>query len=110
MGKRLLLAVDLYCAPPTLYALHSIDDLFEQAIQDFHVIVMTVVPVTAILIIPDNALSSVEGIGLPHLVETIIKEERQQAQETLEKARTILETRGIAPERIECVQSMGRPA
>lgn len=109
--QRLLLAVDLHCSLPALYMLHSLDTLLERDVENVRIILMTVAPLMMLPVMPDTALSAAEGLGLPHLMETVLREEQQQAQETLARARAILEEQiGIEPEFITCVQRVGRPA
>jgi len=104
MNKRILLAVDTNLSPPTQYALRVTTRLLEQSSRDVRLVLLHVIPV------PYDTLPALGKSGrvYQHFSPTI--QQRQQAEQTLWRARTALQQQGIAADRIEWLQRVGKPA
>lgn len=104
MNRRLLLGVDAYLSPPTQLALRVASELLERSSQDVRLVLLHVIPVPY-----DPPLAWGKSIAdvRPFSPAT---QQRLQAERALWRARTALQERGIAPERIEWLQRVGTPA
>lgn len=104
MNKRILLGIDTNISATTRQALRSITDLMESAAPYLHVVLLTVIPV------PYMSSPSL-GMYTGHMLSpSTTLEQRSQAEATLQRVREELQTKGIAPERIETLVRVGNPA
>lgn len=104
LNKRILLGVDVNLSPPTQHALRTVSDLLQQSTLNLQLVLLHVIPV------PDD-LSPAWGKSIGSIRPFApITQQRLQAEHTLWKARTILQERGIASERIVWLQRVGNPA
>jgi nucleotide-binding universal stress UspA family protein len=102
MDKRILLGVDADLSPTTQHTLRTVSDLFEQA--QVYLILLNVIPITqTVAVHPGFYIGQV----LPLATSSW---QRTQAEETLHKARAILQQQGLAPDRTEVIVRIGAPA
>ncbi len=104
MYRRILLGVDTSLSPPTQLALHVASELLELSSHDVRLVLLHVIPVAY-----DPSLSLGSSIANVRPFSPA-PQQRLQAEHALHKARTALQQRGIAPERIEWMQRRGSPA
>ena len=104
MNKRILLGIDTSISPQTQRALRAVSAFMEQAAPEFHVVLLSVIPV------PYMTSPSL-GMYVGHLLPmSITPEQRNQAEGDLSRARTELQKAGISPEQIEVIIRIGIPA
>src|SRR5207249_9661062 len=104
MNKRILLGIDTSISPQTQRALRVVSAFMEQAAPEFHVVLLSVIPV------PYMTSPSL-GMYVGHLLPmSITSEQRSQAEDDLHKARTEMQKDGVAPEQIEVIIRIGIPA
>lgn len=104
MHKRILLGVDTSLSPPTQLALRVASELLERSSPDVRLVLLYVIPV------PYNPSFSWGRSITDVRPFSLTSQQRLQAERVLWKARTALQQRGIAPERIEWLQRGGIPA
>lgn len=104
MNKRILLGVDASISPATQHALHKVSEFIQEAAPQLHVILLNVIPVPY-MTAPMLGMHVAQAIPLSATLE-----QRYQAEETLHRARTELQQRGIAPTQIEELIRVGAPA
>src|SRR5260370_7203944 len=104
MNKRILLGVDTSLSPPTQHALRVTSELLAQSLHCVRLVLVHVIPGPY-----DISFSWGKPIGVlrPFSPTT---QQRLQAERALWRARTALQQKGIAPERIEWLQRVGPPA
>jgi nucleotide-binding universal stress UspA family protein len=101
MKKHILLGIDAPISPATQQALHVMGELVEQATPQLHFFLLHVIPVPALS-------SPTLGMYIGHVQPPLFSyEQRAQAEEVLQKARTELEKQGIASGQIETLIRMG---
>lgn len=108
MDKHILFGVDGDFSPPTQWALRVVNQLFEQNSGELHLLLLTVIPFPY-----DPSPTLMKARGIRQLrPETPTREQREQAQEVLCKARALLQwfCPELAPSCIELVQRFGEPA
>ncbi len=89
MNKHILLGVDAPISPATQQALHLMGEFVEQAAPQLHLFLLHVIPVAAIS-------TPVLGMYIGHVQPPLFSyEQRVQAEEALQKARTELKKQGI---------------
>src|SRR2546421_5042060 len=104
MNKRILLGIDTSISPQTQRALRVVSAFMEQAAPEFHVVLLTAIPV------PYMTSPSL-GMYVGHLLPmSITSEQRSQAEDDLRKARAELLQAGISAEQIEVLIRVGMPA
>lgn len=104
MNKRILLGIDTSISPQTQCALGAVSAFMEQAAPEFHVVLLSVIPV------PYMTSPSL-GMYVGHLLPmAITPEQRSQAEDDLRRARTELQKAGILAEQIEVLIRVGIPA
>jgi len=104
MNKRILLGIDTDLSPPTQYALRVASEFLEQSSPAMRLLLLHVIP------IPDDTRPAWgKAIAAPRPFPPST-EERLQAERALQRAHTVLQQRGIAPERIELLRCVGTPA
>src|SRR5438270_559593 len=104
MNKRILLGIDTDLSPPTQHALRAASELLEQSSPDVRLLLLHVIP------IPYNTRPAWgKPLAAPRLFPPTT-EECLRAERALQRADTVLQQRGIAPERIELLRCMGTPA
>src|SRR5438132_13847692 len=104
MNKRILLGIDTSISPQTQRALRVVSAFMEQAAPEFHVVLLSVIPV------PYMTSPSL-GMYVGHLLPmSITPEQRKQAEDALRMARSELQNGGIAPGQIEVLIRIGFPA
>jgi len=104
MYRRILLGVDTSLSPPAQLALHVAGELLELSSQDVCLVLLSVIPVPY-----DPSFSWGKSMTSVRPFSPA-PQQRLQAERVLWKARTALQQRGIAPERIEWLQRRGTPA
>ena len=104
MNKRILLGIDTSISPQTQRALRVVSAFMEQAAPEFHVVLLSVIPV------PYMTSPSL-GMYVGHLLPmSITPEQRSQAEDDLRRARTELQKAGVFAEQIEVLIRIGIPA
>lgn len=104
MNQRILVGVDATVSPPTQQALCTIGTFLATASPQLHVILLHVIPVPALI-----SRTLVSSMRQPHPVAPPTGGQRMQAEQALWSARTLLQQRGIAAERIEILLRVGTP-
>ncbi|GCE47413.1 nucleotide-binding universal stress UspA family protein [Thermosporothrix hazakensis] len=104
MNKSILLGIDSELSPTAQYALQAVSEFVERAAPQVRLLLLNVIPVTQV--IPAQPGMYV-GQVLPGVVTPA---QRTLAEETLQKARLLLEQRGIGLERTESIIREGVPA
>lgn len=104
MNQRILVGVDATVSPPTQQALCTIGTFLATASPQLHVVLLHVIPVPALI-----SRTSMPSMRQPHLVAPPTSGQRTQAEQALWSARTLLQQRGIAAERIEILLRVGTP-
>jgi nucleotide-binding universal stress UspA family protein len=103
-NKCILLGVDVSFSLPTQHALRIASELFEQFSPDVRLVLLHVIPVAY-----DPSFPWGTPIGAMRRFSPATQQ-RLQAERVLWRARTALQQRGIAPERIAWMQRVGTPA
>jgi nucleotide-binding universal stress UspA family protein len=104
MIRRILLGVDASLSPHTQLAMRVASDLLERSSLDACLVLLHVIPVPY-----DPSPGWGKSIAdVCHFIPA--SQQRMQAERVLRSARTALQKRGIAPERIEWLQRAGTPA
>src|SRR5260221_2058112 len=103
MYRRILLGVDTSLSPPAQLALHVAGELLELSSQDVCLVLLSVIPV-----LYDPSFSWGKSMTSVHPFSPA-PQQHLQAERVLWQARTALQQRGIAPERIEWLQRSGTP-
>ena len=102
MNKHILLGIDAPISPATQQALHLMGEFLGQATPQLHLFLLHVIPVPTL---PSSALGN---MYIGHVQPPLYSyEQRVQAEEALQKARTELEKQGIASMQIETLIRMG---
>ena len=101
MNKRILLGIDTDLSPSTQYALRITSELLEQSSPELRLILLHVIPV------PFDTTPT-WGKSMEALPPTT--QQCLQAERALRRACTAVQQQGIAPGRIELLQSVGTPA
>ncbi len=104
MNKRILLGVDTHLSPATQHALRITSELLAHSSLDVRLLLLHVIP------IPYDttpAWGKEFGTCRPFPPTT---QERLQAERVMQLARSDLQQRGIAPDRIEPLLRVGTPA
>src|SRR2546427_13283771 len=101
MNKRILLGFDTALSPPAQHALRVASELLEESSPDVCLFLLHVIPIPY-----DPRPAWGKSLTAPRLFPPSIKE-RLQAEHALQRARTVLQQRGIAPERIELLRCVG---
>jgi nucleotide-binding universal stress UspA family protein len=104
MNKRILLGIDTDLSPPTQYALRVASSLLEESSPDLCLLLLHVIPT-----ISDTQPAWGKSLTAPRLFPPTT-EQRLQAEHALQRARTVMQQQGIAPERIKLLQRVGSPA
>lgn len=104
MNKRILLGIDTDLSLPTQYALRVASELLEESSPDVRLLLLHVIPIPYDL---RPAWGKSLAVARPFPPTT---EQRLQAERALQRARTILQHRGMAPERVEPLLRVGVPA
>lgn len=104
MNKRILLGIDTDLSPTTQYALQTFSEFIEQSIPHVSIFLLNVIPL-------GQMISTHAGIYTSQVYPTSVPNwQREQAQETLARASTFLQKRGVPRERIETIIRIGAPA
>jgi nucleotide-binding universal stress UspA family protein len=104
MNKRILLGIDTNFSPSTQQALRVVSDFMQQAAPELRLVLLSVIAV------PSTSSPSL-GLYVGHLLPmSITPEQRDQAEEVLNKARVELQKGGIAAGQIEVLIRIGFPA
>jgi len=104
MNKRILLGIDTNFSPSTQHALRVVSEFMQQAAPELHLVLLSVIAV------PSTSSPSL-GIYVGHLLPmSITPEQRDQAEDVLNKARLELQKGGIAAGQIEVLIRIGFPA
>jgi nucleotide-binding universal stress UspA family protein len=103
-NKHILLGVDANLSSPTQHALRIACELLEQSSPDVRLVVLHVIPVPY-----DPSFSLGVSDGTIRRFSPA-SQQRMQAERVLLRARTAVQQRGIAPERILWMQREGTPA
>src|SRR5947209_14646255 len=104
MNKRILLGIDTSISRQTQRALRVVSAFMEQAAPEFHVVLLSVIPV------PYMTSPSL-GMYVGHLLPmSITPEQRSQAEDDLRRVRTELQKSGVFAEQIEVLIRIGIPA
>ncbi len=104
MNKRILLGIDTDLSPQTQYALRVASELLEESSPDVCLCLLHVIPIPY-----DTQPAWGKSLTAPRFFPPTTGE-RLQAARALQRARTALQQRGIAPERIKLLQRVGSPA
>lgn len=102
MKKRILLGVDAELSPTVQYTLRTVSDLFEQ--PQVYLVLLNVIPIT-------QTVATHPGLYMGQAIPaTPATWQRSQAEDTLRKARILLQQHGIALDRTEAIVRIGAPA
>jgi len=104
MDKRILLGIDQQISPATQLALHTACDFIEQASTHWCVVLICVIP---------GSYAASPSLGMysgQYLQSPPTHEQRDRAERALRKARSELESSGIAAGQIEMQLRVGFPA
>jgi nucleotide-binding universal stress UspA family protein len=104
MNNRILLGIDTDLSPPTQYALRVASSLLEESSPDLCLLLLHVIPTLS-----DTQPTWGKSLTAPCFFPPTTMQ-RLQAVQALQRARTVLQQRGIAPERIKVLQRAGSPA
>lgn len=102
MDKRILLGIDQQLTPATRLALRAACEFIEQAPINWRVVL--------ICVIPGLYASSPGMYAGQYMSPTTAREQREEAERALQKARAHLEDQGISSDRIEIQLRVGFPA
>ncbi len=104
MNKRILVGIDAPISPATQHALRAMSALLEETFPQTSLVLLHVVPVPVMA-------SPAPGMYGGHLhMPSMTGEQRERGEVALRRARTELQHRGVAPERIEMMLRVGTPA
>ena len=104
MNNRILVGIDTDLSPQTQYALRVASDLLEESSTDLCLLLLHVITT-----LPDTQPTWGKSIMAPRFFPPTTMQ-RLQAMQALQRARTVLQQRRIAPDRIEVLQRVGSPA
>ncbi len=104
MHQRILVGVDAAVSLPTQLALCTVSTCLATASPQLHVILLHVIPVPALIL-----RTLAPSMRQPHLVAPPTGGQQTQGEHALWCARTLLQQRGIAAERIEVLLRVGTP-
>lgn len=104
MNKRILVGIDVDLSPATQQTLRSVGELFEQAAPQVYMVLLNVIPMPQMVVAHPGFYM---GQALPVAPSAW---QRTQAEESLYKARAILQEYGIDPEHIQMIIRTGAPA
>lgn len=104
MNERILVGIDVDLSPATQQTLRSVGELFEQAAPQVYMVILNVIPMPQMVVAHPGFYM---GQALPTIPSTW---QRTQAEETLYKARAILQEYGFSPDHIQMIIRVGVPA
>src|SRR5690348_15303249 len=104
MNERILLGIDADLAPTTQHTLRTVSELMEHAAPQVYLILLNVIPLAQPVTTHPGLYVGQAFSANPSIWQ------REQAEETLRKARIILQQQGIALDRTEGIIRVGAPA
>jgi len=103
MNNRILVGIDTDLSPQTQSALRIASELLEESPPDLCLLLLHVIPT-----ISDTQPTWGKSLTAPRFFPPTMLQ-RLQAVQALQRARSVLQQRGIAPERVTLLQRVGSP-